>query len=168
MAVQNIKEQQVQRRNSLQLRVQARNQQKNARAMVVHKEEAASKVVNKPASSATVGTEDGAAARKWLVKNGVKKTWKFVSKNIQQNKEKKLMLNRVTVVNLFKKLKTVGSDEFLRRQFGTSGNIEPRMFMTWVFEAEIKAATVGVEEIEQTINSAKYLQVGTWELELNE
>jgi hypothetical protein len=35
MAVQNIKQQQVQRRNSLQLRVQARNQKKNAREIVV-------------------------------------------------------------------------------------------------------------------------------------
>ena len=34
-AVQNIKQQQVQRRNSLQLRVQARNQKKNAREIVV-------------------------------------------------------------------------------------------------------------------------------------
>ena len=65
------------------------------------------------------------------------------------------MLNRVTVVNLFKKLKTVGPDEFLSRQFGTSGNIAPRVFMAWVFEAEIQAATVGVEEIEQAINSSK-------------
>ena len=155
MAVQNNKRQQVQRRNSLQLRVQARNQQKNARATVVHGEETAPKVVNKTDGGATVEMEDGAAARKWLVKNGVKKTWKFVSKNIQQNKEKKPMLNRVTVVNLFKKLKTVGPEEFLSRQFGTSGNIEPGVFMTWVFEAEIKAATVGVEEIEQAINGSK-------------
>ena len=61
-------------------------------------------------------------------------------------------------MNLFKKLKTVGSDEFLSQQFGTSGNIEPHVFMAWVFEAEIKAAMVGVEEIEQAITSAKYLQ----------
>jgi len=155
MAVQNIKQQQVQRRNSLQLRVQARNQKKNVREIVVHGEAAASKVVNKNASRATVETEDGAAARKWLVKSGVKKTWKFVSKNIQQNKEKKPMLNRATVVNLFKKLKVVGSEEFLSRQFGTSGHIEPHAFMGWVFEAEIKTATIGVEEIEQAINSAK-------------
>ena len=121
--------------------------------MVVHGEEAAPKVVGKIDGSATVETEDGAAARKWLVKSGVKKTWKFVSKNIQQNKEKQPMLNRVTVVNLFKKLKTVGSEEFLSRQFGTSGNIEPHVFMAWVFESEIKTATVGVEEIEQAINS---------------
>ena len=155
MAVQNIKQKQVQRRNSLQLRVQARNQKKNAREIVVHGEEAASKkVVNNMASSATVGTEDGAAARKWLVKSGVEKTWKFVSKNIEQNKEKKPMLNRVTVVNLFKKLKTGGSEEFLSRQFGTSGNIEPHVFMAWVFEAEIKMATIDVGEIEQAINSS--------------
>jgi hypothetical protein len=154
MAVQNIKQQQVQRRTSLQLRVQARNQKKNAREIVVHGEAAASKkVVNNTASSATVETEDSAAARKWLVKSGVKKTWKFVSKNIEQNKEKKPMLNRVTVVNLFKKLKVVGSEEFVSRQFGTAGNIEPHGFMEWVFEAEIKTATIGVEEIEQAINT---------------
>jgi len=156
MAVQNIKQQQVQRRSSLQLRVQARNQKKNVREIVVHGKAAASKAVNKNASRATVETEDSAAAaRKWLVKSGVKKTWKFVSKNIEQNKDKKQMLNRATVVNLFKKLKVVGSEEFLSRQFGTAGNIEPHMFMGWVFEADIKMATIGVEEIEQAINSAQ-------------
>ena len=156
MAVQNIKQQQVQRRNSLQLRVQARNQKKNVREIVVHGKAAASKAVNKNASRATVETEDSAAAaRKWLVKSGVKKTWKFVSKNIEQNKEKKPMLNRITVVNLFKKLKVVGSDEFLSRQFGTAGNIEPHVFMGWVFEAEIKMAMIDVGEIEQAINSTR-------------
>jgi hypothetical protein len=157
MAVQNIKQQQVQRRSSLQLRVQARNRKKTGREPAVQAEAAALNVVNNIANSATDEMDDGATARKWLCKIGVKKTWKFVSKNIQQNKEKKPMLNRATVVNLFKKLKTVGSDEFLSRQFGT-GNIEPHVFMAWVFEAEIKTATVGVEEIEQAINSAKIVR----------
>ena len=70
------------------------------------------------------------------------------------------MLNRVTVVNLFKKLKVVGSEEFLSRQFGTAGNIEPHVFMGWVFEAEIKMATIDVGEIEQAINSSKDAGVG--------
>ena len=51
----NIKEQQVQRRNSLQLRVQARNQKKNARETVA---------VNQNASRATVETEEGATVEK--------------------------------------------------------------------------------------------------------
>ena len=159
MAVQNIKQQQVQRRSSLQLRVQARHRKKTGREPAVQAEAAALNVVNNIANSVTATDEmdDGATAKKWLCKIGVKKTWKFVSKNIQQNKEKKPMLNRATVVNLFKKLKTVGSDEFLSRQFGT-GNIEPHVFMAWVFEAEIKTATVGVEEIEQAINSAKIVR----------
>ena len=157
MAVQNIKQQQVQRRSSLQLRVQARNRNKTGREPVVQAEAAALNVVNNIANSATATDEmdDGATARKWLCKIGVKKTWKFVSKNIQQNKEKKPMLNRVTVVNLFKKLKVVGSEEFLSRQFGTAGNIEPHVFMGWVFEAEIKMATIGVGVIEQAINSTR-------------
>ena len=58
MAVQNIKEQQVQRRNSLQLRVQARNQKKNARETVA---------VNKNASRATVETEEGATVEKVFI-----------------------------------------------------------------------------------------------------
>jgi hypothetical protein len=157
MAVQHIKQQQIKRRDSLQLRVQARNQRKkNARETMVHVEAAAgSNAVNKIAGSATAKTEDGGTARKWLCKIGVKKCWKFVSKNIQQNKEKKPMLNRARIVNLFKKLNMVKPDDFLNRQFGTSGNIEPNVFMAWVFEAEIKMAKIDMEQIEQEINSTK-------------
>ena len=82
------------------------------------------------------------------------------------------MLNRATVVNLFKKLKVVGPEEFLSRQFGTAGNIEPHVFMEWVFEAEIKTATIGVEEIEQAINtvpsSMRKLKERTIQVETNE
>jgi hypothetical protein len=161
MAVRNIKRKQTERRDSLQLRVQARkslNQNNSAKEIVVRTKAAAAAAASSPvpkhASSATVEMDDGMAARKWLVKSGVEKTWKFVSKNIQQNKEKKPMLNRVTVVNLFKKLKMVGTNEFLSRQFETAGNIEPHVFMAWVFEAEIKMATIDVGEIEQAINSS--------------
>jgi hypothetical protein len=155
MAVQNIKQQQVQRRNSLQLRVQARNQKKHL------EETAASDKVKKEATGASVQqteTEDGATARKWLCKIGVKKTWKFVSKNIQQNKEKQSMLNRATVVNLFKKLKMVEPDEFLSRQFGTPppGHIEAHVFMAWVFEAEIQTGKIERQQVEDAINGTKY------------
>ena len=64
------------------------------------------------------------------------------------------MLNRVTVVNLMKKLKLVEPDEFLSRQFGTSGNIEPKVFLAWVFEAEIKTAKIDMQQVEQVINSS--------------
>jgi hypothetical protein len=153
MAVQNIKDQQVQRRSSLQLRLQARNNQKR------HvKETAASKEIKKDATGASVQqtvTEDGATARKCLCKIGVKKTWKVVSKNIQQNKEKQSMLNRATVVNLFKKLKMVEPDEFLSRQFETPGNIEAHVFMAWVFEAEIQTGKIEKQQIENAINGRK-------------
>jgi hypothetical protein len=148
MAVQNIKDQQVQRRSSLQLRVQARNQKRHV------KETAASKEVKKDATGAsvqqTVITEDGATARKCLCKIGVKKTWKVVSKNIQQNKEKQPMLNRAIVVNLFKKLKMVEPDAFLSRQFG--GHIEAHVFMAWVFEAEIQTGKIERQQVEDAIN----------------
>jgi hypothetical protein len=58
LAVQNIKQKQVQRRNSLQLRVQARNQKKNARESVA---------VNKIASPATVEMDDGATVEHVLI-----------------------------------------------------------------------------------------------------
>jgi hypothetical protein len=58
LAVQNIKQKQVQRRNSLQLRVQARNEKKNARESVA---------VNKKASRATVEMDDGATVEKVLI-----------------------------------------------------------------------------------------------------
>ena len=61
------------------------------------------------------------------------------------------MLNRVTVVNMLKKLKVVEPVDFLSRQFGTAGNIEPKEFMAWVFEAELETSKVEMQQVEQVI-----------------
>jgi len=88
-----------------------------------------------------------------LAKAGVERAWKVASKNIQKDKEDKPMLNRATVVNMLKNLKVVEPDEFLSRQFGTAGNIEPKEFMAWVFEAELQMSKIDMQQVEEVIRS---------------
>ena len=98
-------------------------------------------------------TKEVARARKLLAKAGVERAWKVASKNIQKDKEDKPMLNRATVVNMLKNLKVVEPDEFLSRQFGTAGNIEPKEFMAWVFEAELQMSKIDMQHVEEVIRS---------------
>jgi hypothetical protein len=112
MAVQNIKQQQVQRRNSLQLRVQARNQRKNARETVA---------VNKNASCATVKIDDGATMEQVLIQQDLATTAAVAGNNnvatmVTKAKDVLRKMGRQKIEKIITKLQTTGENNCLNKR----------------------------------------------------